>query len=85
MNRHRVTFSDGTVATRNSRTARYDWAWRIAYRRLGRHHAATGFSSSETYAQGELERRRQNIAGNCVGAVITMAEIQPVTIEGGRP
>lgn len=85
MNRHTVTFSDGTVATRASRTARYGWAWRIAYRRLGRHHAATGFSSSETYAQGELERRRQNIAGNCVGAVITMAEIQPVTIEGGRP
>ena len=85
MNHHRVTFSDGTVATRSSRTARYGWAWRIAYRRLGRHHAATGFSSSETYAQGELEKRRQNIAGNCVGAVITMAEIQPVTIEGGRP
>lgn len=85
MNRHRVTFSDGTVATRNSKTARYDWAWRIAYRRLGRLHAAHGFSSSETYAQGELDRRRQNIGGNCVGAVITMAEVQAVTIEGGRP
>lgn len=85
MNRHTVTFSDGTVATRGSRTARYSWAWRIAYRRLGLVHAATGFSSSETYAQGELERRRQNIAGNCIGAVITMAEVQAVTIEGGRP
>lgn len=85
MNHHRVTFSDGTVATRASRTSRYDWAWRIAYKRLGRIHAAHGFSSSEAYAQGELEKRRQNIAGNCVGAVITMAEIQAVTIEGGRP
>lgn len=81
MNRHTVTFSDGTVARRQSRNARYDWAWRIAYRRLGRIHAAHGFASSETYAQAELEKRRQNVAGNCIGAVITMAEIQPVTIE----
>ena len=62
MNRHTVTFSDGTVARRGSRTARYSWAWRIAYRRLGRNHAYVGFSSCETYAQGELEKRRQNIA-----------------------